>query len=153
MSLIPPKPLCAGGKRVPALPVYAVPVSPVAGSKSATLFSSAAFIPACGFAVSALMLWVSAMRNCVSKESAQADAERFSRCHRQNVPELFRFQNRCAVGYAPSRCGLCTVAASGVSGYLSRFLRRAFTGGSDPAWSHRLELNQHLPITRRLLYH
>lgn len=37
MSLIPPKPLCAGGKRVPALPVSAVPVSPVAGSKSATL--------------------------------------------------------------------------------------------------------------------
>lgn len=40
MSLIPPKPLCAGGKRVPALPVSAVPVSPVAGSKSATFFDS-----------------------------------------------------------------------------------------------------------------
>lgn len=52
------------------------------------------------------------------------------------LPELLRFQNQCAIGYAPSRCGLCTVAASGVSGYLSRFLRRAFTGGSDPAFAN-----------------
>lgn len=72
MSLIPPKPLAPEEERVPALPVYAVPVSPVADSKSATLFSfpvlsaqgwralfvyrtalrcSAAFIPALLFAV------------------------------------------------------------------------------------------------------
>lgn len=42
-------------KRIPALSVYAVPTSPVADLLPATLFSSAAFIPACGFAVSALI--------------------------------------------------------------------------------------------------
>lgn len=137
MSLIPPKPLCAGGKRVPALPVSAVPTSPVAGSKSATLqaasrashvmvrllFSSAAFIPACGFAVSALMLWVSAMRNCVS------NGVRTSRCR----ADFFRLsKSRCDL---PSRRAPDRLAALLTAFRLSIAfcLRRAFTGGSDPA--------------------
>jgi hypothetical protein len=39
-AYIPLNPFAPEEKRVPALPVYAVPVSPVAGSKSATLFDS-----------------------------------------------------------------------------------------------------------------
>nr|DAH58643.1 MAG TPA: hypothetical protein [Caudoviricetes sp.] len=48
-------------------------------------------------------------------------------------PDLLHFRNRCASGYAPSCSRLCIVADSDVSGYLSRFLRRALTCGNDPA--------------------
>ena len=64
-AYIPLNPFAPEEKRVPALPVYAVPVSPVAVSKSATLLYSQNLTcllstrffyplhlsPACGFAV------------------------------------------------------------------------------------------------------
>ena len=78
--------------------------------------------PVCWFTVSALMLWVSAMRNCVS------NGFRTSRCR----ADFFRLsKSRCDL---PSRRAPDRLAALLTAFRLSIAfcLRRAFTGGSDP---------------------
>lgn len=74
---------------------------------------------------SALMLWVSAMRNCVS------NGVRTSRCR----ADFFRLsKSRCGL---PSRRAPDRLAALLTAFRLSIAfcLRRAFTGGSDPAFT------------------
>lgn len=98
--------------------------------------------PVCWFTVSAL---INGFRRCATAsvtESAQADAERFSRCHRQNVPELLRFQNRCAIGYAPSRSGLCTVALP-VCQLSIAFPTPGFHRWERPSMCPQPDLNRH----------
>lgn len=122
VGLYPPKHLCAGGKARsrPTGLCYAGLTrcgEQVRNVVQQHLYS--ARLPA----VSALILWVSAMRNCVS------NGVRTSRC-RADIPRLSKSRRGLPPRRAPDRLA-ALLTAFRLS--IAFCLRLAFTGGSDPA--------------------
>lgn len=155
VGLYPTKPLCAGGKRVPALPVYAVPVSPVVSSKSATLLYSQNLtcLPSTRFLIS-----------CICTPPGLAHPAAFIPARRFAAEVWFR-TSLCGQKFSGSHSHVasCHRAALliGCAALLTAFrlaiafcLRRAFTGGSDPVIWHRWKvLTPHLAVLETAVLH